>query len=132
MGREYKCRDLFHAFKACVKWETDVEMDKIRRDTRRHTEWWWLCMYDENGEIGKQAAFDPNELKGRSWLKFYLRNYLFGEGKQSEEEIKRNEIRLKELRKKQHPNLDVTNEEFLQTFRYDEPVDKNQFKVYTV
>jgi len=48
----------------------------MRRDTKRHTEWWWLCLYDENGEIGKQAEFDPDKLKGRTWLKFYFHKKL--------------------------------------------------------
>jgi len=27
-------------------------MDKLRRDTSRHPDWWWRSFYDENGEIG--------------------------------------------------------------------------------
>jgi hypothetical protein len=29
LGREYKCKQIFEKFKACVRWETQVEMEYI-------------------------------------------------------------------------------------------------------
>lgn len=34
-------------------------MDKMRRDTKMHNEWYWLNLYDEEGETGKQAGWEP-------------------------------------------------------------------------
>ena len=36
-----------------------MELDKLRRDTKKHDEWYWLNIYDEDGEIGKQATWEP-------------------------------------------------------------------------
>lgn len=52
-------------------------MDKLRRDMRRHPEWWWRCFYDEDGEIGEQA-----EWKGEWWVTLKLKEakkYLFSQ-----------------------------------------------------
>jgi hypothetical protein len=54
-----------------------VELDKMRRDTRKHNEWWWLCLYDENGEIGKQAEWMPEENLGKMWINDILYNWIF-------------------------------------------------------
>ena len=54
-----KCKNEFDAFLKCCAWERDVELDKMRRDTRLHTEWYWLNIYDESGEIGKQKDWVP-------------------------------------------------------------------------
>lgn len=56
------CKKEFNDFLNCCYHEyllsltfhrREVELDKLRRDTKRHNEWWWLCLYDEDGEIGK-------------------------------------------------------------------------------
>lgn len=44
-------------------------MDKRRRDLKRHEEWWWRELYDEDGEIGEQA-----EWKGEYWITVKLQN----------------------------------------------------------
>lgn len=38
--------------KECLTHEYDVEMDKLRRNMKMNTEWWWKDLYDENGEVG--------------------------------------------------------------------------------
>ena len=48
-----RCRAEYDAFCTCIRHEIEVELDKLRRDTSRHTEWWWLNLYDESGEIGE-------------------------------------------------------------------------------
>ena len=107
-------------------------MDKMRRDVKRHSEWWWLCLYDEHGEIGKQAEFDPDKLKGMVWLKFYFHNFLFGHGKKSEQQLKIEKSRLKELRRKQHTDLEKTQELFLQKYHYKDDIDPSMFETYHV
>ena len=47
------CKEPYTAFLNCCYHEREVELDKMRRDTQLHTEWYWLNIYDENGEIGK-------------------------------------------------------------------------------
>ena len=37
----------------CFDHEFEVEMDKLRRDMKINTEWWWTNLYNENGEIGQ-------------------------------------------------------------------------------
>jgi hypothetical protein len=37
---------------ACLEHEFNVEMDKLRRNMKMNTEWWWKDLYDENGEVG--------------------------------------------------------------------------------
>ena len=41
-----RCREEYDKFCGCLKHEIEVELDKLRRDTSRHTEWWWLNLYD--------------------------------------------------------------------------------------
>ena len=53
MWKIWGCRKQFDDFLNCCYHEQQVELDKLRRDTKKHTEWWWLCLYDESGEIGK-------------------------------------------------------------------------------
>ena len=65
MFKTGKCKKEFNSFLNCCNHEyvlfvklplnfrREVELDKLRRDTKRHSEWWWLCLYDEEGEIGK-------------------------------------------------------------------------------
>jgi hypothetical protein len=39
----------------------------MRRDTSLHAEWYWLNIYDEDGEIGKQAEWEPETKITRIW-----------------------------------------------------------------
>ena len=39
--------------KECLSHEFDVEMDKLRRNMKMNSEWWWRDLYDENGEVGE-------------------------------------------------------------------------------
>lgn len=47
-------------------------MDKRRRDLVRNPEPWWKELYDENGEVGKQAAEPRSELGLFDSIKFTL------------------------------------------------------------
>ena len=49
----WNCKSEFDSFINCCYHEQHVELDKMRRDTKIHNEWYWLNLYDENGEIGK-------------------------------------------------------------------------------
>ena len=42
-------------------------MDKLRRDVKKHDEWYWLNIYDEHGEIGKQALWEPETSLTKIW-----------------------------------------------------------------
>ena len=53
MFKMYHCKNQFNALLECCHHEKLVEMDKMRRDTKKHNEWYWLCLYDEDGEIGR-------------------------------------------------------------------------------
>ena len=66
----FKCKAEFNAFVNCCYHEQQVELDKMRRDTRKHDEWYWLCLYDEDGEIGKQAAWEPEATLTGIWGTF--------------------------------------------------------------
>ena len=76
MGRERKCKTQFQEFVNCVHHEKAVEMDKLRRDVTRHTEWWWLNIYDEHGEIGKQAEWQPEPNPIKMWFKDLMYNFI--------------------------------------------------------
>lgn len=96
-----------------------MELDKLRRDTNKHNEWWWLNLYDESGEIGKQAEWKPEESLSDMWFKNILYNWAFKpkESKLTEDvRLKR----LEELRKKQGIDLDIFKEEFTLDFHIDE------------
>lgn len=52
--------------KTCLEHEYEVEMDKLRRNMKMNTEWWWRELYiyfllkyryDENGEVDEQAKW---------------------------------------------------------------------------
>ena len=61
----FNCKDQFNNFINCCYHEQQVELDKMRRDTKMHDEWYWLNLYDEDGETGKQALWEPeNSLTG--------------------------------------------------------------------
>ena len=53
MWKVFRCKNEFNDFLNCCYHEQQVEMDKMRRDTKAHNEWYWLNLYDEHGEIGK-------------------------------------------------------------------------------
>jgi len=36
----------------CFSHESEVEMDKLRRNMKLNPEWWWKILYDEDGEVG--------------------------------------------------------------------------------
>ncbi len=66
-----------------------------------HKEWYWLNIYDENGEIGKQAQWQPEEKMTGMWRKMAY-NMFYGDsaniGKNKEErELKKQ--KLESLRK---------------------------------
>ena len=47
------CRTEFMEYLDCCNFEREVELDKMRRDPDKNTEWYWLNIYDEHGEIKK-------------------------------------------------------------------------------
>ena len=118
MWKIWGCRKQFDDFLNCCYHEQQVELDKMRRDTRKHNEWWWLCLYDEHGEIGKQAEWKPEEKLADLWIKNILYNLIF-KPKESllTEETRRQ--RLEELRKKQGIDLDSYKDEFELDFHID-------------
>ena len=91
----------------------------MRRDTKKHNEWWWLCLYDENGEIGKQAEWKPEEKLHNMWIKQILYNMIF-KAKDSRMTEEQRETRLEELRKKQGIDLLSFKDEFELDFHIDE------------
>ncbi|CAK91801.1 unnamed protein product (macronuclear) [Paramecium tetraurelia] len=66
----FDCQAENHDMKECLAHEFDVEMDKLRRNMKMNTEWWWKDLYDENGEVGDQAKW-----KDEYWLLPILRGY---------------------------------------------------------
>ena len=50
------CAEVFKPMQTCFVEETEVELDKRRRDIERNNEWWWTNIYDENGQIGEQGT----------------------------------------------------------------------------
>lgn len=109
----------------------------MRRDTKKHNEWWWLCLYDETGEIGKQAEFKPEEKLHKLWLKNILYNLVFKpqDGLLTEE---LRQQRLDELRKKQGFDIESFKDEFELDFHIDieaarlignEDIDKTIYNV---
>ena len=77
-------------------------MDKMRRDTKAHNEWYWLNLYDEHGEIGKQAEWEPETQLTKIWSTFAY-NMIFKPSKDpsgKEETWKQRMQRLEDLRKK--------------------------------
>ena len=65
-----RCKNEFNAFVNCCYHEQQVELDKLRRDTKMHDEWYWLNLYDEDGEIGKQAEWQPESSLTGIWGTF--------------------------------------------------------------
>ena len=61
------CKPVYDDFLNCCYHEREVELDKLRRDVSRHDEWYWLNIYDEHGEIGKQKDWRPDEKLTSMW-----------------------------------------------------------------
>lgn len=115
-----KCRLEMDSFLACCYHEQQVELDKIRRDTKMHSEWYWLNLYDENGEIGKQAEWEPETQLTKIWTTF-LYNMIFKPDKGEKGLTKEmRQARLEELRRKQGYDIDYTKEQFEYDFHMDE------------
>ena len=70
MFKMFRCKPQFNEFLRCCYHEQQVELDKLRRDVKRHEEWYWLNIYDENGEIGKQAEWEPETQLTKIWGTF--------------------------------------------------------------
>lgn len=79
-----------------------------------HTEWWWLNIYDESGEIGKQAEWKPEENLKDMWFKNILYNWWFKPEESKLTEKTRLE-RLEELRMKQGRDIEVVKVRFIIT-----------------
>ena len=102
MWAVYRCKNEFNGFLNCCYHEQQVEMDKMRRDTKAHNEWYWLNLYDEHGEIGKQAEWEPETQLTKIWSTFAY-NMIFKPSKDpsgNEETWKQRMQRLEDLRKK--------------------------------
>lgn len=54
----FECIEEYETMNECFQRELEIETDKLRRDMQRHPEWWWREMYDEEGEVGDQAAWN--------------------------------------------------------------------------
>ena len=118
------CKVQYGKFVNCCYHEQQVELDKIRRDTSRHTEWYWLNIYDETGEIGKQKDWVPEESLTGMWAKIGY-NMFLGDNKKleytgSKSAKEEKEQRLEELRKKQGRDVEYYKDELMQSLKVDE------------
>ena len=98
------CKGVYTEFVNCCYHEQQVELDKLRRDTKLHTEWYWLNIYDESGEIGKQKDWVPKDTLTGMWREIGY-NMFIGDNKKleytgSKEAKDAKQKRLEELRKK--------------------------------
>ncbi|CDW84510.1 UNKNOWN [Stylonychia lemnae] len=117
MFKAWTCKKQFDDFLTCCYHEQQVELDKLRRDTKKHTEWWWLNIYDEHGEVGLQAHWKPEESLKDMWIKNILYNWIF---KPTEsQQFEQRQERLEELRKKQGVDIDIFKDEFNLDFHID-------------
>ena len=91
----------------------------MRRDTKKHNEWWWLCLYDETGEIGKKAEWKPEENLAKMWINNILYKMIMKPKDSKMTEEQRVE-RLEDLRKKQGIDLQSFKDEFELDFHIDE------------
>ena len=137
MFKIWSCKKEFDDFLNCCYHEQQVELDKMRRDTKKHDEWWWLCLYDETGEIGKQAEWKPEESLTKMWINNILYKMIF-KPKDSKMTEEQRVSRLEELRKKQGIDLISYKDEFEFDFHIDEEearrvgnaqIDKNIYNV---
>ena len=98
----------------------------MRRDTSRHTEWYWLNIYDKDGEIGKQAAWKPAESMTGIWSTFAYNMFIgkinekfFSNSKEQIEQKQVDKDRLNVLRNKQGTQVEFYNVEFMEEFHKD-------------
>ena len=112
----------------CSYHEREVELDKMRRDTTRHTEWYWLNIYDEDGEIGKQAGWKPEEKLSNMYHQIAYNMFMgkinesFRPDPEQQEVHRQNEARLAILRKKQGSQIEHYKDELMTDLHMD--VDK--------
>ena len=120
MYKMYHCKKQFNALLECCHHEQLVEMDKMRRDTKKHNEWYWLCLYDEDGEIGRQAEWEPETHLPKIWGSF-IYNMVFKDDKKSSGMTNaQRQARLEELRRQQGCDIDATKDDFVLDFHIDE------------
>ena len=122
MFKVYSCKKEFNDFLNCCYHEQQVEMDKMRRDTKARDEWYWLNLYDEHGEIGKQAEWEPETQLTKIWGTF-LYNMIYKPSKDpsgKEETWQQRRKRLEDLRDKQGHDIDHIKNEFELDFHIDE------------
>ena len=114
----------------------------MRRDTKKHDEWYWLVLYDESGEIGKQAEWEPEASLTGIWGTFLYNMFYKPEHERKDEEGRKQTWqermkRLEELRRRQGPDIDALKSEFEIDFHLDEAkamelngtIDKNIYNV---
>ena len=83
-----------------------------------HTEWYWLNIYDKDGEIGKQVLWNPDAGVTGIW-KDFLSNIVYGKGKSNQKSVE-SEKRLQELRNKQGSDVEYFKDEFFSTIKIDQ------------
>ena len=120
MTKIYFCRTQLDAFLACCYHEQQVEVDKLRRDVKQHSEWYWLNIYDENGEIGRQAEWEPETQLTKIWGTFLYHLFYKPENGAKLMTHEQRQARLEELRKMQGCDIDALKEEFELDFHIDE------------
>ena len=111
MFGQYHCKSVYTEFLNCCYHEREVELDKMRRDTKLHTEWYWLNLYDESGEIGKQKDWKPVEGIFGVWKHMWYDGHRATGEPHSE--------RLKELRKKQGTDVEYFKDELFSNLNLD-------------
>ena len=90
-----------------------------------HNEWYWLNLYDENGEIGKQAEWEPESSLTGIW-KTFLYNMVYKDNHKQKKADGTQEVwqdrraRLEALRRKQGSDIDVVKNEFDLDIHLDE------------
>ena len=86
------CKEPYTDLLNCCYHEREVELDKMRRDPKLHTEWYWLNIYGPEGEIGKQKDWNPDEGIWSVW------KHMFSGSFKKQRDLAK-EQRLEELRK---------------------------------
>ena len=97
MFKTHNCKNQLTAMLECCHHEQQVEIDKMRRDINLHNEWWWLNIYDEDGEIGKQAEWEPETKVTKIWGSM-LWNMMYKQDQQGGMNAEQRADRLHELR----------------------------------
>ena len=94
-----------------------------------HSEWYWLNLYDEDGEIGKQAQWEPESSLTGIWGTFLYNMFYKATSTKQERLAERQKIqeskedqmaRLEQLRRKQGSDIDALKSEFELDFHLDE------------